>query len=175
MKILGLSGSLNAASSNTALLHHLRRAVTPPDEVAVYESLDDVPHFSPDREAGPTPAAVAALRTGVADADAVVIATPEYAGGMPGSLKNALDWLVGSGELYGKAVVVVSAAPSEERGGNARAWVEQTVRMQGARVCDSFTIAVPRGQPDDVHGAQAAALLARTRHGLTNGRCAGAV
>jgi NAD(P)H-dependent FMN reductase len=59
---------------------------------------------------------------------------------MPGSLKNALDWLVGTGELYGKPVAIVSAAPSPERGQNARRWVEDVVRMQGGRVTDSFTV-----------------------------------
>jgi NAD(P)H-dependent FMN reductase len=75
----------------------------------------------------------------------VLIATPEYAGGMPGTLKNALDWLVGSGELYGKPVVIVSAAPSAERGQNARGWVADVVRMQGGVVRDSFTVAMNGG------------------------------
>ena len=61
---------------------------------------------------------------------------------MPGALKNALDWLVGSGELYGKPVVIMSAAPSAERGHNARRWVAEVVGMQGGVVRDSFTVAI---------------------------------
>ena len=61
---------------------------------------------------------------------------------MPGALKNALDWLVGSGELYGKPVVIMSASPSAERGQNARRWVAEVVGMQGGRVMDSFTVAI---------------------------------
>jgi NAD(P)H-dependent FMN reductase len=95
--------------------------------------------------------AVASLREAVTRADVLVIATPEYAGGMPGSLKNALDWLVGTGELYGKDVAVLSAAPSPERGGQARAWTETVVRMQGGRVLVSFTVA-PGADPDAVLG-----------------------
>ena len=101
-------------------------------------------------------------------AGAVLIATPEYAGGMPGVLKNALDWLVGTGELYGRPVVVVSAAPSEARGENARRWVEEVARMQGAIVVDSFTVALPRASTasavrDASHDVMGRVLLALDR------------
>jgi NAD(P)H-dependent FMN reductase len=85
---------------------------------------------------------------------------------MPGVLKNALDWLVGSGELYGKRVVIVSAAPSEERGHGARAWLEQTLRMQGARVVASYTVAVSRRQTHEEQVAIARGLLDRVRGAL---------
>src|SRR6476659_5644524 len=140
VKILAISGSLNGSSSNTALLRVVRDAASLPDEIALFDGLDDIPHFSPDRERAPAPPAVAALRDALRDADGVLIATPEYAGGMPGVLKNALDWLVGTGELYDKPVAIVSAAPSPERGVNARRWVEDVVRMQGGHVVDSFTV-----------------------------------
>ena len=128
----------------------------------VYESLDTIPPFSPDRDTDPAPAPVSELRTMARIADAVLLATPEYAGGMPGTLKNALDWLVGSGELYGKAVVILSAAPSEHRGHNARQSLEFTLRMQGAKVCDSFTVPVAPQSPDESLAADGAAVLART-------------
>ncbi len=76
-------------------------------DVQVWEALDQLPYFRPDADGDPE---VTRLRQAVAAADVVWIATPEYAGGMPGALKNALDWLVGSGELYGKRIVVLSAA-----------------------------------------------------------------
>jgi chromate reductase, NAD(P)H dehydrogenase (quinone) len=173
MRILGISGSLNPASSNTALLQLVAREVAPPDEMALAASVDDIPHFSPERDTEPVPPGVSALRAAIGLADVVVIATPEYAGGMPGSLKNALDWLVGSGDLYGKSVVIISAAPSEERGAGAREWVERTVRMQGARVCDSFTVAVPRGGSDGDLPARAERVLARLLDVVTTGPCAG--
>ena len=173
VKILAISGSLNAASSNSGLLR-LLRAAAPADDVVLYEMLDDIPHFSPDRDRGVAPPAVAALRRELRDVDAVLIATPEYAGGMPGVLKNALDWLVGSGDLYGKRAVVVSAAPSAERGHHARQSLELTLRMQGAQVCDSFTVPVPHGQSNDAFIESAQGALARTLQALVSGPSAAA-
>jgi NAD(P)H-dependent FMN reductase len=139
--LVAISGSLKQSSANTALVRAMADAA--PDHVEVWDGLGDLPHFTPDDDGG---APVASLRDAVTRADALVIATPEYAGGMPGSLKNALDWLVGTGELYDKPVVVVSAAPSPDRGQRARRWVEDVTRMQGGHVVDSFTVA-PADQP----------------------------
>jgi len=133
--IVAISGSLKQSSANSALVRSL--ASVAPDLVEVWAGLGDLPHFTPDDDGG---ASVASLRVAVTRADALVVATPEYAGGMPGVLKNALDWLVGTGELYDKPVAIVSAAPSPERGVNARRWVEDVVRMQGGHVVDSFTV-----------------------------------
>jgi len=140
VRVIGLSGSLSPTSANSAVLEAVQRAA---DGVAVevWSGLGEVPPFRPDEDGGEV---VASLREAIAAADVVLVATPEYAGGMPGVLKNALDWLVGSGELYGRQVLVVSAAPAPERGVNARRWVEDVVRMQGAQVIGSFTVAVPR-------------------------------
>jgi NAD(P)H-dependent FMN reductase len=166
MRTLAISGSLDRASSNAAILALGAAAVPPPDEVLVYESVDDLPYFSPDRDHDPLPGPVRRWRDAVGAADAVLIATPEYAGGMPGVLKNALDWLVPSGELYGKPAVVVSAAPGPERGGGARKSVELTLAMQGARVCDSFTVAVRRSDPREKLAAQAVEAVARAMRKL---------
>jgi chromate reductase, NAD(P)H dehydrogenase (quinone) len=171
MKMLGISGSLHSGSSNTALLRLVAEAMAPRIEMELFASLDDLPHFSPDRDRGPVPPGVAALRAAVIAADAVVVATPEYAGGMPGVLKNGLDWLVGSGELYEKPVVVVSAAPSPQRGGNAREWLERCLRTQGGHVCDSFTVAVVPREADDTLAVKAAEAAERITQVLTSGRC----
>lgn len=135
MHVVAISGSLKETSANSALVRAL--AAGDPERVEVWDGLGDVPHFTPDDDGG---APVASLRAAVARADLVVLATPEYAGGMPGVLKNALDWLVGTGELYDKDVAIVSAAPSRERGANARRWVEETVGFQGSHVVASFTV-----------------------------------
>jgi chromate reductase len=145
--VVAISGSLKQSSANSALVRAF--AAAEPEHVEVWDELGDLPHFTPDDDGG---APVASLRAAVTRADALLIATPEYAGGMPGSLKNALDWLVGTGELYDKPVAVVSAAPSSERGRQARRWVEEVVRMQGGHVVDSFTVT----KDDDPH-----AILAR--------------
>jgi NAD(P)H-dependent FMN reductase len=133
--IVAISGSLKSSSANSALVRALVDAA--PEQLQVWDELGALPHFTPDDDGG---APVASLRDAVTRADAVLLATPEYAGGMPGVLKNALDWLVGTGELYGKRVAVVSAAPAPERGANARRWVEEVLGYQGAQVVTSFTV-----------------------------------
>jgi len=144
VRILAISGSLQAASTNTALVR--AAATTPPTgvEVTVFERLRDLPHFDPDFDGEPGPAAVADLRAQMAAADGVLIASPEYAHGMPGVLKNALDWLVGSGELYGKPVAVLCGSPRPEGGTNARESIERTLRAEGAVVVASVTVPMPR-------------------------------
>ncbi len=135
MNILAISGSLKQSSANSALVRAF--AAAQPERVEIWDELGELPHFTPDDDGGNP---VASLRAAVTRADAVLVATPEYAGGMPGSLKNALDWLVGTGELYDKPVAIVSAAPSPERGENARRWVEDVVGYQGGHVVASFTV-----------------------------------
>lgn len=135
MHVVAVSGSLKQTSANSALVQAMADA--DPGQVEVWDLLGTLPHFTPDDDGG---APVAAWRAAVMRADALLLATPEYAGGMPGSLKNALDWLVGTGELYEKTVAVVSAAPSPERGVNARRWVDEVVGYQGGHVVTSFTV-----------------------------------
>ena len=146
MRILAISGSLQAGSADTALLR-AAAAVAPADvQVDVYDALAELPHFNPDLDTEPGPAAVARLRARLAAADAVLIATPEYAHGLPGALKNALDWVVSSGELYGKAAAILSAAPARERGAYARESLARTLEAEGARVVVSETIELARQQ-----------------------------
>jgi NAD(P)H-dependent FMN reductase len=110
MRILAISGSLRAASVNTALLEAAGRLAPADVEVAVYRGLASLPPFNPDEEGEPPPAA-AALRTEIAASDGLLLACPEYAHGLPGAFKNALDWLVGSTEFPGKPVALINASP----------------------------------------------------------------
>jgi chromate reductase len=144
MNILGISGSLQARSSNRALLAAASDLAGHGVVVDEYRGVESLPHFNPDLDRDGGPPSVAEFRSLVRTADGVLIATPEYAFGVPGALKDALDWLVGSGDLYEKPVAVLSAAPSAERGSNARADLERTLRGQGAHVIVSSTIVVPR-------------------------------
>jgi NAD(P)H-dependent FMN reductase len=142
-KILAISGSLQAASANTALV---RLAAAVPEEgiaVSVFDGIGELPYFNPDLDGDAPPGSVGQFRARVSAADGLLIASPEYAHEMPGVLKNALDWLVRSGELYGKPVAVVCAAPSAERGAYVRQALRQTLMAQGANVVVSATIAVP--------------------------------
>jgi len=139
--LLAISGSLQAQSSNTALVH-LAGAL---GQVDVFEGLADLPYFNPDLDIDPPPPAVAELRSRLQAADGLLLASPEYAHEMPGVLKNALDWLVSSGELYGKRVIVLCAAPSAERGGHVREALARTLAAQGAQVVISETVPIRKG------------------------------
>jgi NAD(P)H-dependent FMN reductase len=109
-------------------------------------STAEIPHFNPDLDGEATPSAVTLLREQVGGADAVLIATPEYAHSLPGSLKNALDWLVGSGELYRKPVVVLAGSPREDGARQGREALAQTLRAQGAEIVQSRTVPVVRAE-----------------------------
>ena len=117
MIVLGVSGSLQQKSGNLVLLELAKANAPAGVELRIFDGLRHLPHFDPDIEAaGTTPGAVAALRAAVAEADALLIASPEYGHSLPGSLKNAIDWLIGSGELESKVVAVTAAVPIAERG-----------------------------------------------------------
>lgn len=128
MKILAISGSLQAGSSNTTLLRIAQSMALEDIEVVLYASLADLPYFNPDLDRDPAPTPVADLRAQLLAADGVLLASPEYAHGIPGALKNALDWVVGSGELYAKPVAVLSASPRSSGGAYAREAIERTLR-----------------------------------------------
>ena len=130
MKLLAISGSLRASSGNTSLLTAVQQAAPADIQVTLFAELEAITAFNPDREMDAPPPAVAALRAGVRESDAVLISTPEYAHGIPGSLKNALDWLVGSGEFYEKPVAFLHASP---RGEIARAALKEVLVTMGAQ------------------------------------------
>ena len=110
MRILAISGSLRAASVNTALLGAAQRLAPAGVEVAIYRELALLPPFNPDEDCDPPPR-VAALRAEIGASDGLILASPEYAHGLPGAFKNALDWLVGSTEFPGKPVALINASP----------------------------------------------------------------
>jgi len=143
MKIVAVSGSLRAASTNTALV--CAAAVLAPEgmEVTVYDGLADLPHFSPELDGEAAPAAVRDLRGLLGGTEGVLICTPEYAFGMPGSLKNALDWLVSSGELWRKPIVALSASPSALGGEKAHAALLLTLSALEARVVEEGSLIIP--------------------------------
>lgn len=110
MRILGISGSLREASTNTRLLAAAARLAPAGAEMRVTGLLDALPPFSPDQAPSALPA-VAKWVEEVAAADGIVICTPEYAGGYPGVLKNALDWLVGTDAFIAKPFFLLNASP----------------------------------------------------------------
>ena len=110
MKILAISGSLRAGSSNTALLTAMSKVAMDNVAITLYDGLANIPPFNPDLDEVGTPRPVVKFREQLRASDGVLISSPEYAHGVPGSLKNALDWLVGSGELVGKPVALINAS-----------------------------------------------------------------
>jgi chromate reductase len=137
-----VSGSTRGGSANTAALA-TARAVAPPDVTAVrYEGLPGLPAFNPDHDGERVPGAVAELRREIAAADAVLFRTPEYAGSLPGSFKNLLDWTVGGGEIYGKPVAWISVAV-QDRGMGAQDALASVRGYLGAAVIETACCRIP--------------------------------
>lgn len=111
IRILAISGSLRAASSNTRLLQACAELAPQGVQVQLYDGLATLPHFNADLDTESPPPPVAALRAQVGAADGLIVCSPEYARGVPGSLKNALDWLVGSTHVVEKPVVLLNGSP----------------------------------------------------------------
>jgi chromate reductase, NAD(P)H dehydrogenase (quinone) len=116
MRILAVCGSLQSKSKNLTLLGTAASCVPPDVELVLFDGLGDLPHFNPDIEATATPDSVRRWRHALEESDAVLIASPEYGFSLPGVLKNAIDWVIGSGELEGKIVAITAAVAGPERG-----------------------------------------------------------
>ena len=113
VRLLAISGSLRADSSNTALLRAAAHLAPEGVEINLYERLASLPHFNPDLDdldGRTAPPEVLDFRFRLDATDGVIISSPEYAHGVPGAMKNAIDWVVSSGELYEKPVALVNAS-----------------------------------------------------------------
>ncbi len=143
MRILALSGSLRASSTNSTLVRAIAALAPEGVEVIIYDGLGGLPHFTPDRDGDDPPASVGHLRGLLRWVDGVLICTPEYAFGVPGALKNALDWTVSSGEFDGKPVAAISASPLYTGGEKAHASLLLTLTALGAHVPDEGTLIIP--------------------------------
>ena len=140
MRVLGISGSLRRDSYNTKLLRAAEELLPPFAELTVWDELKAVPPFDEDDELGPTPPSVASLREAVAEADAIVFATPEYNASVPGQLKNAVDWLsrpVVTAALRGKPALVVGASTGAFGAVWAQAELRKVLATAGARVVEA--------------------------------------
>jgi NAD(P)H-dependent FMN reductase len=146
VRIATWNGSLGAASANAAALAVARDALIDRGvEVATIDGLDVIPPFRADAVDDP-PDPVARLRDAVESADGLLVAAPEYAGGVSGAVKNALDWLVGSSSLYHRVVGVLSAGTT---GGTfAIEQLVRTISWQGGLVVATLGIDAPRTKQD---------------------------
>ncbi len=163
-KIFAITGSLRATSSSAALVRAVGRLVEGA-ELAIYDGLAGLPHFSPDLDVEPYPASVVALREAAVGATALVLCTPEYAHGMPGSLKNALDWLVSATGLIDKPVLLISASPGGAA--HAHAQLSEVLRTMSLRLVDGGAHVFSRAKLDANGELDDAGILAALRDGVT--------
>ena len=165
-RIIAISGSLRSGSSNTVLLRAATMMAPRGMSVELYDGIDRLPFFNPDLDDERVPAAVESFRAVLRTANGLLISSPEYAHGVPGVLKNALDWLVGStqGEIVDKPVALINASP---RATHAQASLVETLGTMSARVVADVKLTVSlkarafdeaslRSEPDVVRAVSAA-------------------
>jgi chromate reductase, NAD(P)H dehydrogenase (quinone) len=166
-----VSGSTRSGSTNAAALRTIAELASPSVHTDLYDGLPDLPAFNPDvTDAGP---AVDDLRRRLTEADAVLICSPEYAGTLPGSLKNLIDWTVGSGELNRKPVAFINVA-ALGRGSGADATLRTVLGYVDADLIEAACVRVPVARDDvgptgtviseDTRSALAAVLSAIVDH-----------
>ncbi len=131
MRILAISGSLRSHSTNSCVLQSLVLLAPSALEIVLYRELSQIPAFSPDLEQNDDSGPVNRFRQALSESAVVVFSTPEYAHGIPGALKNALDWVVGSGELSQKPVVMINAS---SRGVYAQAALKEVLTTMDAKL-----------------------------------------
>ncbi len=137
-RLLALSGSLRAASFNTAALHALAQLA--PDNINVLiNDLGDIPLFNPDLE-NSAPSSVIALKEKLRACDGLIIASPEYAHGMTGVLKNALDWLVSGDEFVDKPIMLINTSP---RATHAQASLKEVLTTMSGKLIENAQVTVP--------------------------------
>jgi NAD(P)H-dependent FMN reductase len=140
MRLLAISGSLRAGSSNTTVLEAAARLAPPNVAIELYQQLGELPHFNPDFDNERLPAIVGRFRTLIGAVDGLLISSPEYARGVPGTLKNALDWLVGSFEFPNKFVALINVSP---RATHAPASLTTTLETMSARIVAEASVTLP--------------------------------
>jgi chromate reductase len=140
MRVLAISGSLRAVSYNTALLRAAMELAPDGVEIELYDELEHVPPYNEDRDTEQPPSVVAQLRESISGADAILFATPEYNGTVPGHLKNALDWAsrpFGKSALWGKPVAAIGASTGMYGALWAQADLRKALGIAGARVLEA--------------------------------------
>ncbi|WP_189420397.1 NADPH-dependent FMN reductase [Cellvibrio zantedeschiae] len=139
MNFLAISGSLRKTSYNTAALNALKRLAPENIEIIIFGLLDEIPLFNPDRELEIIPAVVE-LRKLLSTADGLIIASPEYAHGISGVLKNALDWLVSGPEFVNKPIMLINTSP---RAYIAMDALREVVTTMSGIIIESACVSVP--------------------------------
>lgn len=147
VEVLLLCGSVRKGSSNEAMLRLVQDVAGETYSAVFYEGLGELPHFNPDLDVEPLPAAVSELRAAIAHADALLVCTPEYAGTLPGSFKNLLDWTVGGTEISDKPTGWINAA-NPGRGEGAVATLRMVLEYTGAAIVEEACVRIAIADPD---------------------------
>lgn len=134
MNIITVSGSLRSNSYNSAILDNLNTLAPNGWQLYRFQGLAQLPHFHPDLIDEKTPETVRRWQNRIATADAIIISTPEYAHGIPGVLKNALDWTVASASFSGITTIALSASPSYTGAKFAHADLLETLTLIEAKL-----------------------------------------
>ncbi|HEX4017182.1 MAG TPA: NADPH-dependent FMN reductase [Frankiaceae bacterium] len=164
-QILLICGSTRRGSTNRSTLD-TAAAVAPVNVMAsVYDVMTSLPHFNPDLDELPLPEPVAQLRRAVESAHAVLFCTPEYAGALPGSLKNLLDWTVGGVEISAKPCGWVNISTRPNGAVGAHAELATVLRYTDARLVDAACVRIPVGRADI--GTDGLITSPQTREALT--------
>lgn len=168
IRILAILGSLRRRSANRALLRAAVSDAPASLQIAVYDSLAELPHFNPDLEPerGKPPPPVSDFRAHLQASEAVLIVSPEYAHSLPGAVKNALDWVVGSGELANKPVGLISTSTVSTGGARAQIALTTTLLAQAANVVAWLTVPAVLSKLDDSGELSHAATRRRVRETL---------
>lgn len=150
MRLLLISGSTRSGSTNTATLRTAQTESADSVETELYSGLSELPAFNPDDDRDPLPEAVENLRKIVDYADAVLVCTPEYAGGLPGSFKNLLDWLVGSVALSDKPIawINVASVAAPAGGEGAHQGLRTVLGYVSARIVEPACVRLPLSRSD---------------------------
>ncbi len=146
MKLLAIAGSVREESYNRALVRAMQQQCPEGSTMTVYDRIQDIPIFHPDVADDDLPESVQQLGSMIRDADGVIISTPEYAHGIPGALKNMLDWFVSSDALVFKPVVATSVSTSGLGGVRSHSPLVLILFAMNARVVVEGSINVPDAQ-----------------------------
>lgn len=146
--VMLISGSLRDASINGAVVRTVAGMLNDPAQAHTFTGLRDLPHFDPDVEEVALPDTVAALRQTIGRHDAALICTPEYAGSLPGSFKNLLDWTIGGMELVGKPTAWINCSSSTTKAAGAHATLRTVLTYAGADIVEEACQDIPVARGD---------------------------
>lgn len=149
MEFLAISGSGRQASTNTAMLRAVAVIAQPDHQVTVFDRISDLPVFSPDLELHPLPKPVQELASLIARSDGLIVSSPEYIRGIPGGLKNAIDWLVSRDEIIDKPIALMHAS---HRGDDMLTQIRVVLSTVSARFCVEpfLRFEIMKKSPEDI-------------------------